>query len=234
MNGEFKSRLVEKIARTSEDTSFRYERPEGLFYQAGQYFHVNFAGGDGMMRKHFSFSSSPTEPFVEMTTKMTGSPFKTALDALPIGQEVTLEAPYGEFTFREGVSKYAFLSGGIGITPIRSMAKYATDEELDLDLVLLYGNRRIERIPFKDDLDRLSERNPRFRVFHVLGEPPPGWDGYTGLVRGEIVTSEVGKDSDFLFYICGPPGMVAAMRKVLSEEMEVAADRIVVEDFTGY
>ncbi len=230
----FDSRLTDKIERTSDARSFRFERPPGFSYAAGQYFYVTFAAGEKEMTKHFSLSSSPTEPFLELTTKLTGSDFKLALDSLPVGQEVTIEGPFGEFTLRENVKKYAFLSGGIGITPIRSIVKYATDTALDLELVLLYGNKTLESIAFREDLAAMDEQNLHFRLVHVLSEPPPGWQGHTGFVSEQIIRKEVGEDPSFVFYMCGPPGMVESLQRILMQQMKIPIERIVVENFTGY
>jgi len=40
--------------------------------------------------------------------------------------------------------------------------------------------------------------------------------------------------SNATFYICGPPGMLQAMQKLLKEELQIPKDRIKVEEFTGY
>jgi ferredoxin-NADP reductase len=36
-----------------------------------------------------------------------------------------------------------------------------------------------------------------------------------------------------IFYICGPPGMLKAMQKLL-DELQIPRDRILIEEFTGY
>jgi ferredoxin-NADP reductase len=37
-----------------------------------------------------------------------------------------------------------------------------------------------------------------------------------------------------VFYICGPPAMVDAMRNILVQNLQIPAERIKVEEFTGY
>lgn len=211
--------------------SYRFERPADFSYQAGQFFFITLPG-DADLRKPFSFSSSPTEDFLELTTRPSDSDFKKTLESLPTGAAVALEGPFGQFTLREGAGKVAFLSGGIGITPIRSIAKYATDKGIDVDMVLLYSNRSAASIAFKDDFDEMAEA-ARLRVVHCLGEAPDGWEGYRGRITRQVIEAEVPDHDERLFYLCGPPGMVDAMRALLLE-MQTGPGRIVVERFAGY
>ena len=115
MQPTFPSKFLEKIPQVGDIVSFRLERPEGYQYQAGQWLVITFAHPPGEpSAHHFSHSNSPTEPVLEFTTRLRGSEFKDALDALPVGAEVELEGPYGSFTLPEEVERVAFLTGGIG------------------------------------------------------------------------------------------------------------------------
>jgi len=229
---KFETELTDKVPRTADCVSFRFARPPGFDYVAGQFLFITLPS-DASLRKPFSFSSSPTEDLLEFTTHLSGSDFKKALDGLPLGAIVTIEAPYGQFTLREGVGKIAFLSGGIGITPIRSIAKYVVDTGQGVDMVLLYSNRDVTAVAFRDDLDAMSAAGRTLRVVHCIGDAPNDWTGYRGRITKEIVQAEVADYVERFFYICGPPAMVAAMRGLLGE-LDVDAERIVVESFAGY
>jgi ferredoxin-NADP reductase len=53
-----------------------------------------------------------------------------------------------QVVLHEDYSKPAvFLSGGIGVTPFRSMIKYATDKQLPIKIVMFDSNRNQE-IPY--------------------------------------------------------------------------------------
>ncbi len=123
----FPSRLVEKIPRVADIVSFRFERPPGYEYLAGQWFIVTFSGPLGPYTHHFSHSNSPLEPELEFTTRLRGSEFKNALDTLAPGAEVELEGPYGAFTLPGGLERVAFIAGGIGITCVRSILRWLAD-----------------------------------------------------------------------------------------------------------
>jgi ferredoxin-NADP reductase len=113
------------------------------------------------MTKHFPISSSPTEiEFLEFTKKITDHEFSVALDALRAGDPATIDGPYGDFTFRGEFPKVGMITGGIGITPLRSMIRYCTDRSVETDITLLYGNRNEENIVFHEELEGLEKRNP--------------------------------------------------------------------------
>ena len=46
-----------------------------------------------------------------------------------------------------------FLSGGIGVTPFRSMLKYATDSQLPVKITVFDSNRNQDNILYKDEFD---------------------------------------------------------------------------------
>ncbi len=62
------------------------------------------------------------------------------------------------------------------------------------------------------------------------------WKGEKGFINGPMLSKYLTKDeiANSIFYICGPPAMLNAMQKLLSEEMAVAKDKIKIEVFTGY
>ncbi len=234
MPNEFSTNLISKIDRVKGVTSFRFERPEDLRYQAGQFFILTiFPGQEREMTKHFSFSSSPTEDFIEFTTRMTGSDFKNRLSGLKKGDEVIIKAPYGQFVLNQENKLAAFLIGGIGITPVRSISKYCTDTGSDTDIIILYGNDNNKQITFLEDFNRMSEANPKLNLVNVITKPDQDWSGYTGYIDKDIIKKEI---NDYLkrdYYISGPPKMVNAMRDII-ESLKISSEQLHQESFTGY
>ena len=146
---ELETRLLEVIQRTQDIKSFRFKRQDEVDFKPGQFFFVTIRVEGREQTKHFSFSNSPTEKdYVEFTKRITQSPFSKGLDKLKPGDWARLKMPLGKFTFTGEYEKITFLSGGIGITPIRSICKFVTDKKLSTDIVLLYGNNRKEDIAF--------------------------------------------------------------------------------------
>jgi NAD(P)H-flavin reductase len=228
---KYTAQLIKSIERTYDTKSFRFSRPPELEFKAGQYFYIII---NKKLSKHISFSISPTEKgYIELTTKLTGSVFKNALNNLREGDSVDIVAPYGEFTYNHDFKKIAFLSGGIGITAIRSICKYLTDMKIDCGVTLLYGNNQEKDIVFQKDFEEMAAQNRLLKVVNVISNPELTWNGLKGFINKDILLQEISDYKDRVFYICGPPAMVLAMNKIL-EELEVEKQKIKLENFVGY
>jgi ferredoxin-NADP reductase len=234
----FATTLTEKRALTPGICAFRFLRPDTYEFAAGQWFVITIPSGDGPLTKHFTHSSSPTEPFLEFTTRLTGSQFKNALDALPPGAEVQMEGPFGTFVLREGVDRVAFLTGGIGVTPVRSILRYLADTQDSVatplpETVVFLGNMSEETITFGDEFEALAAALPGTRVVHVLSEPSEHWLGHRGYISADIVSEELAAPGSWTYYVSGPPPMVEAMRSLLGA-FDIPRKQMVLENFEGY
>ena len=231
---KFETSVSDIIQRTHNVKSFRFPRPKDLQYKAGQFMFVKIKSGDEEMRKHFTISSSPTEKdHIEFSKKLTGSEFSNALEALEIGDWAMIDAPYGRFTFEGEYEKIGMLSGGIGITPLRSICKYCTDMQLDTEIALLYGNMTERDIVFRKELREMQKRNRNLKVVFTLDQPSEDWTGYTGYITVQMIKKEVPDYMERVFYICGPPGMIRAMENLL-RDLNLPKAQIMREIFSGY
>lgn len=216
--------------------TFSFERPQALDYRPGQFFFVTLPGAPGVPKEklthHFSFSSSPTEPDVEFTTRMTGHPFKEHMRSLDPGSIVTISGPDGAFVLPGSMRKAAYVCGGIGITPVRSTLRWAVDTSAPVDLVVLYANADLASAPFREELDAMQ--SPTVRVVLVLSHPEAGWTGRSGHIDPDLVEAEIPDWGDRHFFVSGPPGMVTAVARSLQQEMGVAQDSLTAEAFPGY
>jgi ferredoxin-NADP reductase len=125
------------------------------------------------------------------------------------------------------------LSGGIGITPLRSICKYCTDLQLENNILLLYGNNAIEDIAYKQELDQMQEKNSNLKVVYTLNKAPSNCKGYTGYIDAEMIRKEVPDYKSSVFYACGPPAMVKAMKRLL-QGLNIPPEQIKTENFSGY
>jgi ferredoxin-NADP reductase len=195
---------------------------------------VTIKSGENMLTKPFSISSSPTEKdHIEFTKKLTGHEFSNALDGFKVGGWAEIDGPYGSFTFEGEYGKLCMLSGGVGITPLRSICKYCTDLKLDVSIVLIYGNRTEKNIIFREDLEQMQRQNKNQRVVFTLDEPGSGWSGETGVINAGIIKRNAPDYTERDFYTCGPPAMVQAMTNLL-KSLTVPEKQIRTENFAGY
>jgi ferredoxin-NADP reductase len=232
---EFNTEVLEVIQRTKDVKSFRFRTEEGADFQAGQWFFLTIKVGEEEQTKPFSFSNSPTEKgYIEFTKRLTQSDFSKTLDKLGPGDTARIKMPYGNFSLEEGGKKILFLSGGIGITPVRSMCRYATDTGADVDIALLYGNASEDEIVFRDDFDAMQKENSNLKVIHTLACPVGSWKGCCGFIDKSMICREFPDSAERVFYVCGPPAMVNCITPVLKSQLGVPDDRIILERFMGY
>ena len=234
---EFETELSEVIQRTPNIKSFRFPiKSKGIQYKPGQFFFITIKIKDEEAIHHFSFSNSPTdEGYIEFTKRITSSDFSQALNIMRPGAWASLRGPEGDFILNRKYYQLGFLSGGIGITPLRSMLRYIAAKKLTYDIVLIYGNRSVEDIAFRDELDEMAASHPNIRVEHVLSGPtfPPDWKGKQGLINQEIIAELIPDYRKRQFYISGPPRMVIALEKQLNG-FGLPPEQLKRDSFTGY
>ncbi|AKB78381.1 Flavodoxin reductases (ferredoxin-NADPH reductases) family 1 [Methanosarcina horonobensis HB-1 = JCM 15518] len=229
----FKTNVIETVQRTPDIKSIRFEKPQGFHYLAGQYIFVTLGNGPDQMTKHFTLSSSPTEGFLEITKRLTGHPFANALASLSSGDKVSMMGAYGDFTFQGEYDKVGMLSGGIGITPLRSMIKYSIDKKLSVNIILLYSNRFEDDIAFRNELKNMQTENSNIKVVETITKPGPDWKGESGRINAEMIKKFMPDYMESTFYSSGPQKMVDAMVSLL-KELGVPEKQIRQEYFPGY
>jgi len=179
---------------------------DALHAESGQFFRWRFLTPDHWSTAHpFSLSAPPTDTRLRLTVKTLGDGSAKLQDLEP-GTWVLAEGPYGGMTAQRRTRRDVLLvAGGVGITPMRALF-----ETLPVgpgrDLLLLYRARTEQDLVFRRELDRIAEQRGA-RVRYLLG---PDVDlsaaGFHALVPGL-------RDRDV--YLCGPPGLSAAVRKAL-------------------
>ncbi len=214
-------------------TGFRFDKPAGYRFAPGQHFRLTLTTLGGDQTRTFSHASSPLDPFLEMATRLTGSPFKVALGDLVRGDEAAIDGPHGGFVVPAGAGQLCLLAGGVGITPARSIVRDAEQRRSGLRIRLFYGNHDQACIPYSGEFAEYERKDRRFKVVHVLEDPLPGWAGERGLITADILRRYVDPLDGWCFFVSGPPGMVSAMRDVLGE-LSVPSERISAEEFAGY
>jgi ferredoxin-NADP reductase len=225
-----------QVLRVREETpsvrSILLAKPDGFWFEVSQAMMLTLASPAGMVRRPFSIASAPGRDYLEFAARRSESDFKRAFFALQPGDHVGLRGPRGEF-FLERHRPAVLIAGGIGITPLKSMIEYATDEALSTQLVLVYGNRSPEEIVFRDDLDALAQANAGLRVVQTVTESSPDWSGRVGRIDAALL-GQVARDVPTAFhYIAGPPRFVQAIYATLAS-LDVPIADIRIEMFRGY
>ena len=183
--------------------------------------------------KPLSFSSSPTEPYLEFTKRISQSRFSTVFKNLVPGDTVRFRGPAGNLICTGTEKRIVFIAGGIGITPVRSILRYLRDRDIPGEHCLLYANSTINEIAFRDEFEKIRDEDPSFTIIDVLETPPDGWNGHQGFLTREIIGECVPDIADQTVFLCGPPRMVEIMEGYLAD-LKVPEDQIRKESLLGY
>ena len=217
------------LARTdcgTEIATMRFERPLDYVFAPGQWFTLRLSPPDGPIAETFSHCSAPGDAYLEITTRLSASPFKRSLAALQPGEVVHIAGPGGRLSLPDSVSRVAFLIGGVGITPVRSILRDAAARGRRFDdALLLYGNRDESCVPFVDEFEAMGDIG--VRVVPCYERPSEEWDGERGFVTAEMVRRHMPVGDGRPFVVTGPPPMVSAMEIVLDELAIPTAERII-------
>jgi ferredoxin-NADP reductase len=222
--------------------AFHFTKPEGFVYKAGQFADFTLINppendAEGSIRG-FSLASAPYEPDLQIATRMRDTAFKRVLRSLPDGTQLKLDAPYGSFTLHHNPALPAvFLTGGIGITVVRSILLEATYQKQQHRIWLFYANRRPEDAAFLSTFKTMAETNPQVTFVPTMTKMERShetWTGETGHITQTMLERYLGDLTVPRYYYCtGPASLVTAMRTLLNEA-GADEDLIRTEEFTGY
>jgi ferredoxin-NADP reductase len=237
----YDTKLIDRKIVAEDTMALSFEKPEGYEFQAGQYCFLNmpdkgFNDKRGL-RRHLTIASSPLEKELLFAIRITSSAFKKTLKELSKGEIITIEKPLGHFTLPENTStSLVFIAGGIGITPFRSMIKYASDAHTKHVITLFYSNSTPEVTAFLDELESIADINDNIIIIPTMTKMNSSsmqWDGLTGRINPLMIKDNC-KDWNYAaYYIAGPPKMVDGIQEVI-KNMHVNKERINIEKLTGY
>jgi len=191
---------------------------------------------DQTIRRSYTIASSPTRrDYCEVTIKReekgTVSSF---LHHVHEGDTLQVTGPSGIFTFiGEGANSIVLISGGVGITPMMSVLRFLTDRSWAGDIFFVHGCKSDQDVIYQQELEYLQRRYPNLHLTIAANEvASAGWTHSRGSITQELLAQAVPHIQTRRIHLCGPPGMMAAMKSTLAE-MGVPADQIKSEVFIG-
>jgi len=237
----FMARLKSRQEVAEGTVAFHFEKPSDWPFTAGQFIDITVlhppeTDAEGNTRG-FSIASAPFEDTLMIATRMRDTAFKRVLKTLPLGTEVKIEGPFGDLRLPHNAARPAVvLTGGIGITPFRSILLQAAHDKRSQRIVFFDGNRRPEDAPFLAEMRALAREDTHITFIPTMSEMDKShvsWDGERGFIDQTMLSTYLSGVTSPKFYLTGPPGMVKSLRTVLTAT-GVDEDDIRTEEFTGY
>jgi Na+-transporting NADH:ubiquinone oxidoreductase subunit F len=196
----------------------------------------------------YSMANYPAEhDIIMLNVRIASPPPRAAADVPPgimssyifnlkPGDKVTISGPFGEFFAKETQAEMMFIGGGAGMAPMRS---HIFDQFRRLQssrkVTFWYGARSLREAFYIEDFDSIQRDYPNFKWHLALSEPQPedNWTGYKGFIH-QVVLEQYLKNhpapEDIEYYLCGPPAMLAACMKMLTD-LGVERENILFDDF---
>jgi len=221
--------------------AFEFSKPADWTFDAGQFVDITLldppeTDAEGNTRG-FSIASAPFEDTLMVVTRMRDTAFKRVLKTLPLGTEVKIEGPFGDLRLHNNrVRPAVVLSGGIGITPFRSILLQAAKDHRPNRIFFFYANRRPEDAPFLHDMQALASETATFTFIPTMTQMERSqvtWGGERGHIDQKMLARYLTDIASPIYYVTGPSGMVKGLRTLL-KSTGVDDDDIRTEEFTGY
>lgn len=195
----------------------------GASWQAGQYqtYVLSQAGGtEDDNQRFFTIAAAPSEGEFHISTRVSGSKFKQALNALQPGDTIEAHGIEGDFTWEDDSDALVVLvAGGIGVTPFRSMLLERHALGKPLSAMLVYFTRD-DAIPFKSEFNALIAEHPELHIAYNVGQS----------ITADNIFATAPQVATATTYLSGPEAMV----DVVGEELRKRGVNLKQDWFPGY
>jgi len=203
---------------TADIRSFRLARPDGFDFVAGQFLAVRVKVDGHDHVRCYSISSSPaSRGYLEISVKRQGLVSATLHTITRPGTLLSVKAPGGAFRYPAGDDRpLVLIAGGIGITPLLSMLRYAVEAEPTRRVTLLYSAPTEAAFAFRDDIRALLRRHPQARAHFAVTKGDGSPELYGGRIDRPLVRATVPDLANAIAMLCGPQPMIAGLRELLA------------------
>lgn len=232
------------VRETADCISVSFDVPDELrelfSYRSGQYITLRAEVGDRELRRSYSLCSAPHENEWRVAIKrVDGGQFSQWAHALlRSGEIIDVLPPDGHFVYEPDATlgrHVLLVASGSGITPTLAILKTILEKEPHSRVTLVYGNRRVKDIIFKEQIEDLRDRFlSRFQLIHTLSgeiqEAPIANGRLDGAKVTTLLNTIVDKDKLDEVFICGPSGMIESCAAACTDA-GIPADRVHKEIF---
>jgi len=224
---------------THDMKQFRFEliEPKTIDYIPGQYIQLLtpvYEKSSEEVYRAYSISSDPADKnIIELVIRLVPGGICTTycFEYLKVGDEVRMNGPYGDFSLSETEAPMVFIAGGSGMAPIKCMLHEMKNTGNQRKASYYFGANKVKELCLVDLMHQFESELADFTFIPVVATPEEdeSWDGERGLVTHAVERNLKNADTCEA-YLCGSPGMIDAVIKVL-KKMGVSEDRIFYDKF---
>ncbi|KGA02964.1 ferredoxin [Cobetia amphilecti] len=223
-NGRHLVRCLKVIQETRDVRTycFSMQHPVLFFFKPGQFVTLELEIDDEQVMRSYTISSAPSIPYSFSITvkRVAGGRVSNWLhDNLKEGALVAVHGPVGQFNcIDHPADKVLFLSGGVGITPVMSMARWLFNINSEVDMVFAHSAQTPSDIIYRAELDYMSTRIENFKLHLISERSETGqiWGGYRGFLTREMLQLMAPDFMEREVFCCGPAPYMNAVRQILT------------------
>jgi ferredoxin-NADP reductase len=209
---------ITSIDQLTPDTKrFNLESDSHVFeYEPGQHTRVHYepdAEGKGAARPYTATTLPDATQLTLAIKHYENGAASTYMHEREVGDEILIEELSGNLTLNDFDSDVAFVSTGVGITPMMAMLRQYLQEGTG-DAFFFFGERDQDHLIYRETLDELATEHQNLSVVYSLSDPEENWDGPVGNIQTHL-ESELPTFDGIDFYICGVPSMVVDTQELL-------------------
>jgi ferredoxin-NADP reductase/Fe-S-cluster-containing hydrogenase component 2/putative sterol carrier protein len=218
--------VAEIIEVAHQVKTFRLVNPAGgeipFEYLPGQFLTLDIEPRGIPTKRAYTIASTPTwRDRIEITVKREEHGLVSGWlhDELKPGDSLKLLAPNGTFIFTgDDAPSIVLIGGGVGMTPLMSVARYLTDSQWPGGIYMLLSFRRPGDYLFREEVASLQARNPNLKITVTLSNPgEEPWSGPTGRIDKPFLEHTIPNPADQRVHLCGPPPMMESVKAALRE-----------------
>jgi ferredoxin-NADP reductase len=203
-----KVKILHKENLNHNVIQFRFEKPKGFAFVAGQATELSIDEPKQMGPNPFTFTCLNTKPYLELTIKIypEHNGMTAQLARKQVGDSVIITDAWDTFINKgPGV----FIAGGAGITPFLAILRQLKVDKNVGDSYLFFSNKTTKDIFLKDELTEILGK----RYVNVLTQDP---NAKKERINEAFLRDYISNYSQ-PFYLCGPPGFAESIQSDLTK-----------------
>lgn len=221
---EFQTKVVglDDLTHDIKQLTLELQDPNSMDYKAGQFVQIEtpeYELTDEPVYRAYSMSSVPSEKNkIEMEVRLVPDGICTTYvhKHLKVGDQMTVNGPYGDFHLSNNDREMICIAGGSGMAPLKSILYDMREKGTKRKATYFFGAKSLRDLFLLDEMKQLENDLDEFSFVPALSEPQPDdkWEGETGLIT-EVVDRHTDDLTEAEAYLCGSPFMIDACIEVL-------------------
>jgi Na+-transporting NADH:ubiquinone oxidoreductase subunit F len=223
---KFKTKVVEikDLTYDIKELTLKLIEPDQIDFKPGQYMQLEappYEKSKQAVSRAYSISNPGFQKdIVQLIIRYVPDGICTTFvfNYLKKGDNVNITGPFGDFLIQDTEADMLFVAGGSGKAPIKSMVEFLKEKQSTRRMVYLFGAQTKKDLYYTELFEQYEKELENFTYVPVLSKPTEecNWEGKCGYIP-PFFPEYIKDPKNTEAYLCGSPGMIAAVTKGLKE-----------------